>query len=299
MDLFQLRSFVALAERLHFGKTAQLLNLSQPALTKRIRQLESEIGGALFERDRNGTRLSNIGRDLLQETRSLVRGADQLLERAKRAARGDTGNISIGFGFHTFDLVPRIVARLKKISPEVHICLRDMSTREQIAALRSMEIDVRFIRFPASREFHQKTVGEDALVLVSARAFSTSQKPISLSDCHLESFVMLSSERSPTFRRHAIGVCAKYGFVPKIVQEANDVPTLMALARAGIGLTFVPASACRTRFAGVRVHPIPDPESIWTVGAVWRRGNNSVVVAKFLELLEEELSHCRISPRLR
>src|SRR6202048_1438288 len=142
MDLFQLRSFVALAERLHFGKTAQLLNLSQPALTKRIRQLESEIGGALFERDRNGTRLSNIGRDLLQETRSLVRGADQLLERAKRAARGDTGNISIGFGFHTFDLVPRIVARLKKISPEVHICLRDMSTREQIAALRSMEIDV-------------------------------------------------------------------------------------------------------------------------------------------------------------
>ena len=91
MDLTQLRSFVILAERLHFGQTARLLNLSQPALTKRIRQLESEIGGALFERTRNGTRLSNIGRDVLDETRNLVRGADQLLERAQRIARGDIG----------------------------------------------------------------------------------------------------------------------------------------------------------------------------------------------------------------
>jgi DNA-binding transcriptional LysR family regulator len=290
MDLTQLRSFVILAERLHFGQTARLLNLSQPALTKRIRQLESEIGGALFERTRNGTRLSNIGRDVLNETRNLVRAADQLLERAQRVARGDIGSLSIGFGFHTFDLVPRIVARLKKISPEVHIGLRDMSTREQVAALRSMEIDVGFIRLPASREFNQKSVVEDALVLVSSSALSKSVRPISLNDYRQEPFVMMSSQRSPTFRRHAIDLCAKHGFVPKIVQEANDVPTLMALARAGIGLTFLPASACKTRLVGVKVHPIPDPEAIWSVGVVWRRGHPSIVLARFLDLLDEELA---------
>jgi DNA-binding transcriptional LysR family regulator len=181
----RLRSFVILAERLRFAQTARLLNLSQPALTKRIRQLESEIGGALFERTRNGTRLSSMGKDVLG-----------------------------------------------------------------------------FIRLPASREFHQKSVVEDALVLVSSSALSKSGKPISLNDYRQEPFVLISSQRSPTFRHHAINLCAKHGFVPKIVQEANDVPTLMALARAGIGLTFLPASACKTRLVGVKVHPIPDPEAI-------------------------------------
>jgi len=104
-------------------------------------------------------------------------------------------------------------------------------------------------------------------------------------------------QRSPAFRQHALGLCAKYGFSPRIVQEAHELPTLFALARAGVGIAVVPISACRAGIRGVQVHPIPDKEARWTVGAAWRKGEKSVLVASFLELLKKELARKSPEPQ--
>ena len=289
MELELLRSFLALAGQLHFGRTARLLNVSQPALTKRIRQLESEIGGQLFRRGRNGTRLTDVGGLLLDQAGELVRRADQLLDDMRRAARGEIGKLSIGFGFHTFDLVPRVVAQLRRRAPEVQVKLRDMSTREQLVGLSSGTIDIGFVRLPVADDFEQLPVIQDSLAIVRSLE-SKGKRHLGLADCREEVFVMLSLERSPTFRQHTLRLCAKYGFSPRIVQEAHELSTLFALARAGVGLTVVPISACRAGTRGVRVHPISDKEALWTVGAAWRKGEKSVLVARFLELLKKELN---------
>jgi len=288
MELAQLRSFLALAGQLHFGRTARLLNVSQPALTKRIRQLESEIGAQLFRRGRNGTHLTEVGGLLLDEAGQLVGLADQLVSDMRRAARGEIGKLSIGFGFHTFDLVPRVVAQLRRRAPEVQVKLRDMSTREQLAGLSSGAIDIGFVRLPVGGDFEQLPVIRDSLAIVRSLE-SKEKRHLRLADCREEAFIMLSSERSPTFRQHALRLCAKYGFSPRIVQEAHELPTLFALARAGVGVAIVPISACRAGTRGVRVHPIPDKEALWTVGAAWRKGEKSVLVSSFLELLKKEL----------
>ncbi|MBV9491881.1 MAG: LysR family transcriptional regulator [Verrucomicrobia bacterium] len=290
MDLPQVRSFVMLAEQLHFGATARLLNLSQPALTKRIRQLEDEVGAELFERGRHGTRLTEVGRAFVDEARNLVAGSDRLLARMQRAARGEIGGLSVGFGFHTFELVPRVLAQLRKWAPEVDISLRDMSTSEQLAALRLGSLQVGFVRLPVGPDLQQRPVIEDALALVSSDALPLPTEPLRVGHCRNEAFVALSAKRSPTFRRHMLRLCAKHGFAPRIIQEADDVPTLLALARAGIGVAFVPASACRAGLTGVRVHPIAERAARWKVGAVWRKGERSVLVTKFLALLEGELA---------
>jgi len=289
MELELLRSFLALAGQLHFGRTARLLNVSQPALTKRIRQLESEIGGQLFRRGRNGTRLTDVGGLLLDQAGELVRRADQLLDDMRRAARGEIGKLSIGFGFHTFDLVPRVVAQLRRRAPEVQVKLRDMSTREQLVGLSSGTIDIGFVRLPVADDFEQLPVIQDSLAIVRSLE-SKGKRHLRLADCREEAFVMLSLERSPTFRQHTLHLCAKYGFSPRIVQEAHELSTLFALARAGVGFTVVPISACRAGTRGVRVHPISDKEALWTVGAAWRKGEKSVLVARFLELLKKELN---------
>jgi len=289
MELELLRSFLALAGQLHFGRTARLLNVSQPALTKRIRQLESEIGGQLFRRGRNGTRLTDVGGLLLDQAGELVRRADQLLDDMRRAARGEIGKLSIGFGFHTFDLVPRVVAQLRRRAPEVQVKLRDMSTREQLVGLSSGTIDIGFVRLPVADDFEQLPVIQDSLAIVRSLE-SKGKRHLRLADCREEAFVMLSLERSPTFRQHTLRLCAKYGFSPRIVQEAHELSTLFALARAGVGFTVVPISACRAGTRGVRVHPISDKEALWTVGAAWRKGEKSVLVARFLELLKKELN---------
>jgi len=226
---------------------------------------------------------------LLDQAGELVRRADQLLDDMRRAARGEIGKLSIGFGFHTFDLVPRVVAQLRRRAPEVQVKLRDMSTREQLVGLSSGTIDIGFVRLPVADDFEQLPVIQDSLAIVRSLE-SKGKRHLRLADCREEAFVMLSLERSPTFRQHTLRLCAKYGFSPRIVQEAHELSTLFALARAGVGFTVVPISACRAGTRGVRVHPISDKEALWTVGAAWRKGEKSVLVARFLELLKKELN---------
>ena len=130
-----------------------LLHLSQPALTKQIRRVEEDLGCSLFERGKHGTKLTSAGEQFLEEARSIVSGFDRLVEGGRRLARGESGRLRIGFGFHTFELVPRLIGRLRQIAPGVQISLRDMSTLEQTEALRSGRLDAGFVRSPVSKEF--------------------------------------------------------------------------------------------------------------------------------------------------
>jgi DNA-binding transcriptional LysR family regulator len=287
MELREVRSFITLAEQLHFGRAARLLNLSQPALTKQIHRLEEELGGSLLTRSRHGTRLTALGQQFLDGARSLVRECDELIALTRRAARGEAGRLRIGFGFHTFELVPRIVVRLRKSLPSVDISLRDMSTSEQTEALRSEKIDLGFIRVPAAAEFETLPVIEDRVMLVSSSS-SGLPSDLDLAACRDRPFVLISRKRSPTFHRHVLSLCAKHGFHPRIVQEVPEVTTVLALVRAGLGLAMIPQSFGTSRFAGVRFHILKDREARWSVGAAWRKGDTNPLLHRFLALLKPE-----------
>ncbi|MHA3773417.1 LysR family transcriptional regulator [Verrucomicrobiota bacterium sgz303538] len=289
MELREVRSFVTLAEQLHFGRAARLLNLSQPALTKQIRRLEEVVGGALLIRGQHGTQLTALGREFLRGARASVRDFDELLERTRRTALGEAGRLRIGFGFHTFELVPRIVVRLRKSIPSIEISLRDMSTAEQIDALRSEKIDLGFVRLPVPPEFETFPVIEDSVMLVSSLS-ANCPAALTLNDCREKPFVLISRERSPTFNQHVFTLCAKHGFHPKVVQEVPEVTTALALVRAGLGLTMIPQSFGTTRFAGVRFHELKDPAARWRVGAAWRKGDTNPLIHRFLSLLNPEVA---------
>ena len=297
MDIRELRSFTILAEQLHFGRAARLLHLSQPALTKQIHRLEEELGGELLSRSRHGTELTALGRQFLTGARSLVRDCDELVVLTRRAAEGEVGRLRIGFGFHTFELVPRLVVRLRKSLPEVDIGLRDMSTAEQIEALRADKIDLGFVRVPVAG-FETLRVIEDRIMLVSSASArepddpsgerpSRSVRPgeLELRACRDRPFVLISRERSPSFHQQVLALCAKHGFHPRIVQEVPEITTALALVRAGLGLSLIPQSVGTTRFAGVRFHLLKDQEARWFVGAAWRKGDSNPVLHRFLALL--------------
>jgi DNA-binding transcriptional LysR family regulator len=287
MELREVRSFIILAEQLHFGRAAQVLHLSQPALTKQIRRLESEVGGELFKRGKHGTQLTTIGQQFLRGARISIKDFDDLLDRTRRMAAGQTGLLRIGFGFHTFELVPRVVVRLRQQVPSVELTLRDMSTAEQIEALRTEKIDLGFVRLPAGEEFRTRRVVEDRLMLVSSLA---DQLPanLSLRNCRDRPFILISPDRSPTFHSHAIKLCAKYGFHPRIVQEVPEVTTALALVQAGSGLAFIPQSFGTTNFVGVRFHLLKDLEARWEVGAAWRKDDTNPLLHQFLALVKTE-----------
>jgi DNA-binding transcriptional LysR family regulator len=291
MELTRLRSFIVLAERLHFGEAARLLHLSQPALSKQIRQLEVEIGAPLFDRGRHGARLTDVGSLFAEEARRLLRQADAALEQGRRAARGEVGRLAIGFGFSTVTLVPRVISKFRLRHPWVEIELRDMSTPEQIDALRAGRIHIGFVRLPAGRGLRRLPVLEDRLVLVLPAQAKVSYKPGDLSGSRDSPFIMLRRGLSLSLHEHIIRLCARYGFHPRVVQEANEFPTVLGLVAAGLGVALVPESQLRTQIEEITIQRIGDRAAHWQVGAAWRREKGSPLTAEFLALLKEELSH--------
>lgn len=289
MELREVRSFITLAEQLHFGRAASVLHLSQPALTKQIRRLEEELGGALFLRGQRGTTLTALGQQFLRGARTSLQDFDDLVDRTRRVATGQAGRLRIGFGFHTFELVPRVIVRLRASVPSLELTLRDMSTVEQVEALQAERIDLGFVRLPVGREFQTRPVIEDRLMLVSNLAAKWPD-PLRLRDCRDQPFILISPERSPTFHGHAIALCAKHGFHPRIIQEVPEITTALALVQAGLGLTMIPESFGHTHFTGVRFHRLKDVEARWKVGAAWRRKDPNPLLHRFLALLDSTLS---------
>jgi DNA-binding transcriptional LysR family regulator len=131
--------------------------------------------------------------------------------------------------------VPRLIVRLRKLRPDLVITLRDMSTVEQLDALRSDKIDLGFVRLPVARDLETRPVIDDRLMLVSPASHALPVK-LALERCRDEPFVLLSQERSPTLHAQALALCAKHGFHPRIVQTVPEVTTAVALVRAGLGL---------------------------------------------------------------
>ncbi len=288
MELTEVRSFLTLTEQMNFGRAAAVLHLSQPALTKQIHRLEAEVGGRLFVRGRQGAQLTAVGQRFLRGARALVEDGDKLLALTRRDARGETGRLRIGFGFHTLELVPRLLVRLRRVVPAVEIELRDMSTREQIEALRTNRIDLGFVRLPVDdKTLETLPVIEDRLMLAAGRTMNLPAR-FSLGECRPLPFVLISQERSPSMRQHVLRLCAKHRFHPRIVQEAPEVTTVLALVRVGLGVSLFSQSFGITRMAGVRFHLLDDAEASWSVGAAWRKNDQNPILLRVLEMLRLE-----------
>ena len=289
MELRLLRSFQVLAAHGHFGRASRALHLSQPALTKQVRQLEEAAGIPLFVRGRHGAQLTPAGRLFAAEVAPLLRQADHLGERARRIARGEVGELRLGFGIATRLLVPRLVSRFRVLHPEVSVALQDMSTPTQVDALARGELDVGFVRLPVERPLVHVPVVEERLVLAvpAGRAAALGRLPgRALGE---EPFVEIAESRSPSFHAHVDRVCARYGFRPRVVQTAKEFFTVLALVSAGVGIGIVPRTVIATRVEGVVFLPLPVPEAAWRVGAAWLPGPGSPLRDAFLAVLRAEL----------
>lgn len=285
MDFRSLRSFVMLAEQLHFGRAARLLHLSQPALSKQIKALEDELGGPLFERNRHGAALTVAGRSLVDEARELLAHGQRVLNRGQQAVAGLSGKLAIGFGISTFELVPHVIARFREQRPGVEITLVDLSTAAQVEALRSGALDVGFLRFPVDDDFATFPVRKERAVLVTPASYPARS---TLQSCARAPFVAIVAARAPGFHAHMLRLCGHHGVHPHVVQEARGFQTVMALVAAGIGAAIVPEAVARAPVADVTVHTIPGPAAAWHVGAAWRARRNEPLLDAFLDLVREE-----------
>ena len=287
VEVADLRAVVVLAEMLHFGRAAERLHVSQPALSKRIRKLEERIGGALLVRRYRDVRLTEAGRLLADRGRLVLRDAEAAMALSQGAARGEAGQLRVGFGIASIlGLLPDVLLAFRRSHPGVQLQLRDMSTPAQVAALESGDIDVGFVRLPvANPRLVVRPVLDERLVL-AAGPRTPWRRGLGLRSVAAEPFIMIARPRSASFYDHALSVCAAAGFAPRIVQEAHELFTALSLVGAGLGVSLVPRSAALMHLPGVRFRELALPEAAWDIAVAWHRDAGRVpLVQQFVEMV--------------
>ena len=286
MELRTLNYFVAVAEELHFGRAARRLNLSQPPLSLQIRHLEEELEVKLFNRTKRHVELTPAGRVLLEEARSLLAGAEHAAAAARQADRGQTGRLTLGFIYASaFTLLPQIVQRFRTISPGVELNLLEMTTQEQIEALRCRRIDVAVLRVPLDTPWLVSRVvfSEPFVAALPTERGLTAAETVELAALRDESFVIFSRNLPVDFYGLTVDCCREAGFEPRIVQEAALIHTIVGLVSAGIGVALVPASANYIQIPGVTFRPLAQRAPRAEIAVATRSDDHAPILRAFLE----------------
>ncbi|MCA9795608.1 MAG: LysR family transcriptional regulator [Candidatus Eremiobacteraeota bacterium] len=285
MDLALLHSFVVLAEHRHFGQAAELLSITQPALTKQLQRLEERLGGLLIERDTRHFALTPAGRVLLESARALLHQAEQASRRVGLALEGKAGLLRIGFGIANLSAgLGALLREFRLAFPQVEVELQDMSTPAQLEALANEQLDVGFVRLPVTHP------GLAAIPYLQERLIIAHPESIpsqSLAGFAQQPFVATRKEISTTFRDHLLTTCQAAGFVPRIVQEASEVLTILHLVGAGFGVALVPQSCSVMTVPHVAYSDTGVAEASWSIGLVYRQGEADPLVDNFVSLALE------------
>jgi DNA-binding transcriptional LysR family regulator len=293
MELRHLRYFIAVAEELHFGRAAQRLHVSQPPLSQQIRQFEDELGVRLFERTTQRVTLTEAGRALLPEARNVIAQAERAVRAARSAARGEVQRLEVSFVV-TLDhgLVSHVIAAFRKRHPKVAIGLSQMTSVEQIVALREGRIDAGFVRMPLDhRGVECDLVARDPFVLaLPATHRLARRRTIDLTQLAQEPFVMLEARQHPRFQAACLELCRHAGFIPNVVQESERLQNLAVMVAGGIGLALLPQSMTVFRTPGVVFRRLSGAAGkvLLDTGLIYRKGERPPIVEAFLDTVRHQ-----------
>ena len=290
MEIRQLQAFVAVADEGHFGRAAARLHLSQPPLSQRIQALEAGLGVALLLRGRSGVRLTAAGAALLPQARALLEQLQRATELARRAGSGASGSLALGFaGSMPFtEAMPRLLRDFRRRWPEVELQLREQPSRVQIDELLARRIDVGFIR--ATRHDALAELATRVLLREPLRVALHTEHPLArrrrlhLRELREQPFVLYSAALGSGLRERTLALCLQAGFTPRVVQEVHEMPTLVGLVGAGLGIGLVAASMQRASVPDVHYAALADADAHSDILLAWRRDDASPVLANFLAL---------------
>src|SRR5215831_8602166 len=272
ITLRQLRYFDALARHGHFGRAAAACAITQPALSMQIKEMEEALGGMLLERNARQVALTKFGEELAQRVRDILRSVDELGDFARASRDLLVGRLRVGM-IPTIApyLLPKVIANLKRMHPELDIHVREALTAKLLEELAEGRLDTAIVALPVS----EPSLTEVALFaenFLLVRPGEDAGEPVPGVD-KLRDMRLLLLEEGHCFRDQALSFCNMQSSPPRETLDASSLSTLVQMVSAGIGVTLIPemAVAVETRSASVSVARFKNPQPSRTIGMIWRK----------------------------
>ncbi len=286
MELRHFRYFVAVAEAENVSRAALKLHVSQPGVSRQIRDLEDEIGFSLFERSAKSLKLTAAGKVFLTEAKSVLQHADDAVKTARAVAGGTVGEINVGYAPSlTVQILPPMLRAFQGEFPHVRVTLHDLSYEEMLTQLGAKKLQVALtVRPPAKllRGLSFLEIVRYAMVVAAAPGHPLAKlKAITIRQAALEPLIGLNRRDYPEYHAETGKLFAAAGLKPNFAEEHEGGTGIIAAVEAGRGIALVPSSlAC---MVGTRVKLIPLKPALppIPVGALWLKANDSELVKKF------------------
>jgi DNA-binding transcriptional LysR family regulator len=247
MELRHLRYFTAVAEEQNVTRAAARLHVSQPPLSRQIRDLEEELGVELFKRTPKSLELTGAGKIFLAEARSVLLRADEAVQAVRALAKGARGQVRVGYAPSlTVEILPRALKLFEQENPGTRVSLHDCSTEECGRKLLDKKLDVALGVKPAGKMWRgvvfEKLVSYPVHCAVAASHPFAKKHAVSPPQMKSERLIGYSREEYPEYHAWLREIFRPFGFDPAIAEEHDSVSSLIAAVEAGRGIAIVPSS---------------------------------------------------------
>lgn len=294
MELRHIRYFLAVAEEKNVTRAAANLGINQPPLSQQIKDLEREIGAALFYRLPQGVELTEAGLVFYEAVKDLPNTAQRALQKSQRAAKGYSGSLHLGFT-GTAALNPKIPAAIKAFKqayPDVKLIIKEATALKLTEWLLDETLDVAIIR-PSNCDddsLYIRQVAEEELIAVlpSDHLLATTTieaQPLRLSELANSPFIMTARADAISLHDAVLENCRRAGFEPLLGPPAPQIASILSLVAANLGVSLLPASMRQLSIAGVTFRPIAAPTPKVSLAVAYRHRHPSPTTLNFASLL--------------
>lgn len=289
VELRHFKYFVAVAEELHFRKAAEKLFISQPGLSRQIKQMEENLGVKLFERNNKNVILTPAGIYLKNELQIVLKNIENITNQAKLITEGKMGSIKMGYvGSAMQSVIPNLLVRFTKDFPNIKFGLSELDNNKQVNALLSNDIDVGFVRMnQVPKDLEIRPIWKETFSVVLPKTHKmTPRKFKNLAQLKEESFIFFEKNYSPVYYERVMSIFEEAGFSPNISHSTVHANTIFRLVENNFGLSIVPTSLQLGYDMNVKFIELKKIPQRATLFLTWNKNNRNPSLVKFLEMID-------------
>jgi DNA-binding transcriptional LysR family regulator len=289
LEFRHLKYFLAVAEDLHFRKAAERLFISQPGLSRQIKQMEDDLGIVLFERHNRKVELTKVGQYLKDELTRNLKNLDHILNHAKLLNDGMGGDLKLGYvGSAIQKVIPDLLLKFRNVHENIVFTLQEMNNNKQIESLLSQEIDIGFVRMervPRHVEMLPLLTEAFCLVLPKNHPINSSNFK-NMNQLKHESFILFDPEYSASYHEKVMQIFDDSGFAPIISHNTIHASSIYKLVEHNFGISIVPKSLKLSDNNHLKFIDLDKIPQRTVLSVVWNKDNTNPILKKFLEYVK-------------